>query len=149
MSESWTGTPSCSIFNTELKLWLNLWVLCSPEKGKSDGQFSYPWLSTLLQLFCYKRLHLFEDCSSFKWGPDLSPFYLEINYLVVILRCVHWTDSSHKEQDRDDSCQGGTWTAEMLTSLTFHWILGSKKDGIYQDKFTFHPRCSYSAGKWF
>lgn len=44
------------------------------------------------------------------------PFYLEINYLVVLLRCVHWTDNSHKKQDWEGACQGSNCTVEVSDS---------------------------------
>lgn len=79
-------------------------------------------------------------------GGQTSPFYLEIKYLVVVLRCVHLGRQWSQERTGKVPIRTGT-DVEMLTSLILYLLLQSKKDCIYQDKFHFILDGPYSAGK--
>lgn len=84
-------------------------------------------------------LHLFEDCSSFKWGPDLTFLLRNKVFGSSFEMCPFGQTMVTRKRTGTD--------VEIVTSLTLYLILQSKKDCIYQDKFHFTLDGPYSAGK--
>lgn len=58
-------------------------------------------------------------------GGQTSPFYLEIKYLVVVLRCVHLGRQWSQERTGKVPIRTGT-DVEMLTSYTLSAITEQK-----------------------
>lgn len=107
-------------------------AFCTLQKGKSCGQLSYRRLSALLLPCPYECLH--PTTSSLRCGPDLSPSHSQGTYLVVVLRCVHWTDSGQKRGVGKVPVRTVTvyvlWSFAEVSPLTFYQLLRSKTNCI-------------------
>lgn len=116
-----------------------------PKEGKVCWAILLPLALNSPPTFLMKAFTSLKTVAALN-GGQTSPFYLEIKYLVVVLRFVHLDRQWSQERTGKVPTRTGT-DVEMLTSLILYLLLRSKKDCIYQDKFHFILDGPYSAGK--